>query len=58
LSVPLVQRLGGLFVLVQGYKVLRNGGEALDAVAAAVTIMEGNIYWKYYLANLNDEAHL
>jgi len=44
--------------LVQGYKVLRNGGEALDAVAAAVTIMEGNKYWKYYLANLNDEAHL
>jgi len=27
--------------LFQGYKVLRDGGEAMDAVVAAVTSMEG-----------------
>ena len=29
------------FLLAQGYDILRDGGEAMDAVVAAVTIMEG-----------------
>jgi L-asparaginase / beta-aspartyl-peptidase len=30
--------------LKAGYDVLKNGGEAMDAVVAAVSVMEGGIY--------------
>jgi len=34
-------KLEDLCVLLQGHAILRSGGEAMDAVVAAVTVMEG-----------------